>query len=254
MLKHDYLKLIYKEIYHIDNETFLKMQTKITFERSVENMMNTETIERVQRINTEIYRFFESEVMWASLDEYLSSTELVALILKLEERFGFASEMKEAVANTVQNDNVRRYLWVGTQKIEMTGYKTLRVIVDLIVAAITEEVEIVNLEYSYYRELCLDDWTCRGEQPNTFIEILSAVSRNRFCDVEFAERLRDAGFIVGREDNSGCKNTYYVETQKGQRIWFEDIIIKNEEILLKYRRPRIEVLQALVDEKFQKTI
>jgi acyl carrier protein len=70
-------------------------------------MMNTETIERIQRINTEIYRLFESEVMWASLDEYLSSTELVALILKLEERFGFASEMQEAVANTVQNDNVR---------------------------------------------------------------------------------------------------------------------------------------------------
>lgn len=212
-------------------------------------MMNMEIVERIQLINSEICGFFESEVMWASLDEYLSSSELVALILKLEERFGFASEIEEAVTNTVQNDNVRRYLWVGTQKIEISGYKTLRIIADLIVAAIAEEVEMANLESSYYRELSMDDWICRGGQPNTFIEMLSVVSRNRFCDVEFAGRLRDAGFIVGREVNSGCKNTYYVETQKGQRIWFEDIIIKNEDILLKNRRPRIEVLQILIDEK-----
>lgn len=217
-------------------------------------MMNTETIERIQLINSEIYKFFESEVMWASMDEYLSSSELVELISKLEERYGFVTEIEEAVASTVKDDNVRRFIWIGSQKIELSGYKTLRFMVDAITAAIVEEVEIVNLESSYYRELSMDDWICRGGQPNTFIEMLSVVSRNRFCDVEFAGRLRDAGIIVGREVNSGCKNTYYVETQKGQRIWFEDIIIKNEDILIKYRRPRIEILQALVDEKFQKTI
>ena len=217
-------------------------------------MMNAETIERIQLINSEIYRFFESEIMWASLDEYLISSELLALIYKLEERFGFATECEEAMANTIQNDNVRRFIWIGSQKIELSGYKTLRFMADAITAAIVEEVEIVNLESSYYRELSMDDWICRGGQPNTFIEMLSVVSRNRFCDVEFAGRLRDAGFIVGREVNSGCKNTYYVETQKGQRIWFEDIIIKNEDILLKNRRPRIEVLQVLIDEKFKNDI
>lgn len=148
--------------------------------------MNAEIVERIQLINAEICGFFELKIMWASLDEYLSSAELVALILKLEERFGFASEIEETVTGTVQDDNVGRYLWVGTQKIELSGYKTLRFMADAIVAAIAEEVEIVNLEFSYYRELSLDDWICIGEQPNTFLEMISAVSRNRFCDVAFA--------------------------------------------------------------------
>jgi acyl carrier protein len=133
-------------------------------------MMNVEVVERIQLINSEIYKFFESEIMWASMDEYLSSSELVMLLDKLEERYGFAYESEEAVASTVQGDNVRRYIWVGIQKIEISGYKTLRVIVDLIVAAIAEEVDIVNLESSYYKELIPDflEWTCREEQPNTF--------------------------------------------------------------------------------------
>lgn len=217
-------------------------------------MMNAEIVERIQLINSEIYRFFESEIMWASMDEYLSSTELVMLLDKLDERYGIASEIEEAVTGTVQDDNVRRYLWVGTQKIEMSGYKTLRLMADLIVAAIAEEVDIVNLESSYYTELSLDDWICIGEQPNTFLEMISAVLRNRFCDVAFAGLLRNAGFIVGRADYSGCRDIYYLETQNGQRIWFEDIIVKNEDILIKYRRPQIEILQAMVAEKFQKTI
>ncbi|SHN00130.1 hypothetical protein SAMN02746066_04306 [Anaerosporobacter mobilis DSM 15930] len=214
-------------------------------------MMNAEIVERIQIIKSEIFKFFESEIMWASMDEYLSSSvDLVELILKLEERYGFASEIEEDVANTVQNDNVRRYLWVGTQKIEMSGYRTLRVIADAITVVIAEEVEIVNFESFYYRELSLDDWICIGEQPNTFQDMISAVSRNRFCDAEFAGLLKNAGFIVERADYSGCKNTYYVEVKNGQRIWFEDIIVKNEDILIKYRRPRIEILQNLVNERF----
>lgn len=219
-------------------------------------MMNTETIERIQLIKSEIYRFFESEIMWESIDEYLSSAELVELIGKLEERYGFASEIEEAVAGSVQDDDVTRFLWVGTQKIEISGFKTLRYMADAITAAIAEEVEIVNLESSYYKELIPDylDWAGKDEQPNTFAEMLSAVSRNRFCDEAFRDMLRNTGFVVGKANYCGCKDTYYVETQNGQRIWFEDIIVKNEDILIKYRRPRIEILQALGDEKFKKTI
>lgn len=217
-------------------------------------MMNAEIVERIQLIKSEIYKFFESEIMWATLDEYLSSTDLAMLQDKLEERYAFISEIEETVMGTVQDDNVRRYLWVGTQKIVMSGYKTLRLMADLIVAAIAEEVDIVNLESSYYRQLSLDDWICIGEQPNTFVEMLSVVSRNRVCDVAFVGLLRNAGFIVGRADYSGCENTYYVEAQSGQKIWFDDVAIKNEDILIKYCRPRIEILQAMVDKKFQKTI
>jgi hypothetical protein len=219
-------------------------------------MINTETIERIQLIKSEIYRFFESEIMWESLDEYLSSAELVIMLAKFEERFGLASEIEEAVVSTVQDDKVRRYLWIGTQKIELSGYKTLRIIADLIIAAIAEEIDIVNLESSYYKELLPDylDLTWRGEQPNTFAEMLSIVSMDRFCDEAFRDMLRNTGFVVGKANYCGCKDTYYVEAQNGQRIWFEDIIVKNEDILIKYRRPRIEILQALKDEKVQKTI
>lgn len=180
-------------------------------------MMNTETIERIQLIKSEIYRFFESEIMWESLDEYLSSAELIIMLVKFEERFGLASEIEKAVASTVQNENVRRYLWVGIQKLEISGYKTLRIIADLIVAAIAEEVDIVNLESSYYKELLTDylDLTCRGEQPNTFVEILSAIARDKFCDEAFTEILKDIGFVVEKADYCGCKYTYYVEAQNG---------------------------------------
>lgn len=59
--------------------------------------MNTEIIERIQLINSEIYRFLETEIVWTSMDEYLSSLELVALMDKLEERYGFSSVSEEAV-------------------------------------------------------------------------------------------------------------------------------------------------------------
>lgn len=218
--------------------------------------MNAEIVERIQLITSEIYRFFESEIMWATLDEYLSSTDLAMLQDKLEERYVFISEIEETVTGTVQDDKVRRYLWVGTQKIEMSGYKTLRLMADLIVAAIAEEVDIVNQESSYYRELLPDylEWTCRGEQTNTFLEMISAVSRNRFCDVAFAGLLRNTGFVVGKADCCGCGDTYYVETREGQRIWFDDVIVKNENTPERHHLPRIEILQAMVDEKFQKTI
>lgn len=219
-------------------------------------MMNTETIERIQLIKSEIYKFFESEIMWATMDEYLSSAELVMLIGKLEERYGFASESEEAVANTVQDDNVRRVLWVGTQKIEISGFKTLRYMADTITAAIAEEVEKVNLESSYYMKLIPDylEWTCQREQPNTFAEMLSAVSRNRFCDEAFADTLSNAGFVVGKADYCGCADTYYVKAQSEQRIWFDDVIVKNGDTPRMHCRPRIEILQALKDEKFQKMI
>ena len=218
--------------------------------------MNTETIERIQLIKSEIYRFFESEIMWDSLDEYLLSVDLVELIAKLKESYGFASEMEEAVASTIQDDNVRRFIWIGSQRIEMSGYKTLRFMADAITAAITEEIDIVNQESSYYRELLPDylEWTCRGEQTNTFLEMISAVSRNRFCDVAFAGLLRNTGFVVGKADYCGCGDTYYVEAREGQRIWFDDVIVKNENTPERHHLPRIEILQAMVDEKFQKTI
>lgn len=210
-------------------------------------MMNTETIERIQLIKSEIYRFFESEIMWVSLDEFLSSVELVELIGKLEERYGLASENEEAVVSTVQDDNVRRYLWVGTQRIEISGYKTLRVIADLIVAAIAEEVERVNLESSYYRELLPDylEWSCRSERMNTFAEMLSAVSRDRFGDEALADTLSKAGYVVGTADYCGCKDKYYAEAQNGQKIWFDNVIVKNGDTPRMHRRPRIEILQAM---------
>nr|WP_294486895.1 hypothetical protein [uncultured Anaerosporobacter sp.] len=218
--------------------------------------MNTEVIEKIQIINSEIYRFFESEMMWDTLDEYLSSAELVMLMDKLEERYGFAYEIEEAVASTVQDDNVRRFIWVGTQKIDLSGYKTLRIIADLIVAAFAEEVEIVRQESSYYKELIPDylDWTGRDEQVNTFVEMLTVVSGDRFCDEVFAEELRKAGFFVGKADYCEYGDTYYVEDRSGNRIWFDDVIAKNNDSPVKHQRPRIEVLQALIDTKFQKTI
>jgi hypothetical protein len=181
------------------------------------------------------------------MDEYLPSSDMVMLLERLEERYGFTSDIEEAVACTVQDDNVRRYLWVGTQKLEISGYKTLRIIADLIVAAIAEEIDIVNLESSYYKELLPDylDWACWGEQPNTFAEILSAISRDRFCDEAFAEILKDNGFVVGKADYCGCRGTYYVEDRIGNRIWFDNVLVKNNITPVRHRRPRIEVLQAM---------
>jgi len=60
--------------------------------------------------------------------------------------------------------------------------------------------------------------------------------------------------IINGADYCGCKDTYYVVAQSGQRIWFEDITIKNEDNPVKLNRPRLEVLQALVDKEFKKTI
>jgi hypothetical protein len=79
--------------------------------------------------------------------------------------------------------------------------------------------------------------------------MLSAVSRDRFCDEAFADTLSNAGFDVGKTDYCGCKDTYYVVAQNGQKIWVDDVIIKNGEKPVRRHRPRIEVLQALVDAK-----
>ena len=101
--------------------------------------------------------------MRETMDEYLLSGVIIILMSKLE-RYRVASEVKHSVGNTVQDDNVRRYLWVGIQKISLSGYKTLRLMAYTSTAAIAEEVEIVNREISYYRELILDylGWRCRG--------------------------------------------------------------------------------------------
>jgi len=210
-------------------------------------MMNTEVVERIQQINSEIYRFFESEIMWESMDEYLSSEEMVILMDKLEERYGFASEVEKAMGSTDQVDNVRRYFWVGTQRIEISGYKTLRFMSDVIIATIAEEVEVVTREY-YYKQLVQDymEGACLDERLSTFIGMLSAVSMDRFCDEAFAEVLRNACFSVGKANYCGCADRYYVEDRIGNRIWFDDVIVKNGDNPVWKHRPRIEVLQTLL--------
>lgn len=58
------------------------------------------------------------------------------------------------------------------------------------------------------------DWTVGAEQPNTFAEMLSVVSGDRFCDEVFAETLNNVGCIVGKADYCGCNDIYYVEVAK----------------------------------------
>lgn len=217
-------------------------------------MFNTEIIEKNNKIKFEIYRFFKTEIMRETMDEYLTLGELIVLVDKLEEMFGFAIEIEEVMGNIVQDDNFRRYIWIGTQRMEMSRFKNLRVMADSIIAALVEEVEIVKREFSYYRELMLDylEWSCRHEKLNIFIDMLSAISVNRFCDEAFAEILSNAGFIVSKEDYCGCKNTYYVETQNGKRIWFDNVLVKNGNNPVRHHRPRIEVLHSLQEKKFRK--
>lgn len=215
-----------------------------------------EILEKIQLIKSEIYRSIESEIMWESLDEYLSSAELILFVAKLVERYGFESESERARGDSVQDNNVRCYIWIGIQKIELSGFMTLRLIADTITATLSEEIEKVNRESTYYKEVIPKDTECSSldKQINTFEEILKSVSNDRSCDERFADFLKNTGFSIGKAVYCGCKDTYYVEAEYGKRIWFNEITAKNEENPVNHRRPRIEVLYALVDKKFHKTI
>lgn len=92
----------------------------------------------------------------------------------------------------------------------------------------------------------------RAEIFNFFETNIRWVSIDEY--MSFADAFRHAGCIVGKADYCGSKDTCYVQAQNGQRIWFENVIVKNGNNPVRNHRPRIEVLHALIDVEFQKTI
>lgn len=151
-------------------------------------------------------------------------------------------------------------LEIGTQDLRVSPFETFGELVRRIAVTIFEEDKKIMKANNYSIEIGCKYVERPMELEKMCLEqVCTYIREQRYCDTEFAEWLREAGYHLKRDayPNSNDFVVDYVDisaTGHGKRIWFEKV---NEAHSLYQRtdvRERLEVLYLLVSLKYEEAI